>query len=337
MTNQTSFWKTLAPPILALAPMEGYTDTAFRRICKERGAEVVYTEFISSDAIAHRAPTALKKLEFDPSERPVVCQIFGNSVSSFVAAAREIQARGFSGIDVNLGCPARKVVTHGSGVALMRDPQFARTLIGSIADIVSIPISIKVRASIRSGTHDGNGGASRHTAVDLVSALRGIPIAAIMVHGRSFEGGFSGSIDADMIRAVKRSTDALVIANGGVRTPGDARAMLASTGADGVGIARGCLGMPWLFRSIRSELTGTPDVPVSRQEWLDTVTAHLRLMIERKGDHGLYEFRKHLTHYFRGFRNASQLRSQAVRANSVNDVIRIVGSADYAQEEWAPV
>lgn len=317
--------------------MEGYTDTAFRRICKKNGADVVYTEFISSDAIAHRAATALKKLEFDPSEQPVVCQIFGNDIHSFKTAAREIQARGFAGIDVNLGCPARKVVTHGSGVALMRDPMFARSLIGSIADIVSIPISIKVRSSIRSGNNTVNGSDTHHTAVNLVNALSGIPIAAIMVHGRSFEEGFTGSIDAEMIRSVKNSTNALVIANGGIRSPNDASAVIAATGADGIGIARGCLGSPWIFRSIRSTLSNGRTEQVGAHEWAATVEAHLRLMVEYKGEHGLFEFRKHLTNYLKGFRNASQKRSQAVRADSIESVIGIITGIARGQEEWAPV
>lgn len=332
-----SFWHTLRKPILALAPMEGYTDTAFRRICRAQGADVVYTEFISSDAIARRAPAALRKLSFHESEQPVVCQIFGNDVAAFVSAAREVQARGFAGIDVNLGCPARKIVAKGSGVALMRNPEFARTLVSSIIDKVTIPVSIKIRTSIRAGYKGNDGQPSRHTALDLLAALHDIPIAAIMVHGRSFEEGFSGTLDVDMVRAVKQSTDAIVLANGGIHAPEDARAACEATGADGVGIARGCIGSPWLFRMTRASFSGKTPVAPSGHERLAVIQQHLGYMIDYGGSRGMLEFRKHLVRYLRGFDGASDARARAVRAESADEVLRIIADTAAQQEEWASV
>lgn len=300
--------------------MEGYTDTVFRRLAREGGADVVYTEFVSSDAIAHAGRTALDKLRFDPAEQPVVAQIFGRDPAAFVTAAKAIERRGFAGLDLNFGCPARKVMGSGAGVALLRDPQYARQLIVSVLDVLTIPLSIKVRASIRKERPDVAPGADRATALDLVEAIRDLPITTVMIHGRSFEQGFSGGVDADMIRAVKQRFPGLVIANGGIQTPEDAQHLLAATGADGIGLARGALGRPWLFRQIRARLNGR-DVPEpSWPEIRALAERHARLALAAKGERGLIELRKHLAHYATGQPRAATLRAQLVRAATLDDV-----------------
>lgn len=321
----TNFWHSLKQPILALAPMEGVTDSAFRRICKERGADVVYTEFIAAEAIAHNAKKALEKMRFDPSEQPVVCQIFGSDVASFVSAAREIERRGFAGIDVNLGCPARKVVRKGAGVALMREPKFARTLIASITDTATIPISIKIRTSIRKErvTVDPSSD-EHHTALDLIAALKGLPVTAIMVHGRSFENGFTGAPDTDMIKHVAAHFNGIVLANGGIKNAGDAKRMLDDTGAHGVGIARGALGNPWIFNEVRSMLNGEPIVHRIPDETLSTIYRHAELLVLSKGPWGLHEFRKHLLWYVKGFEGAAQVRAKLARTSTIEELHAIL-------------
>lgn len=320
-----NFWNTLPKPILALAPMEGYTDTVFRRLAREGGADVVYTEFVSSDAIAHNAKRSLEKLDLDPREQPAVAQIFGRDVQNFIIATKEIQRRGFAGLDLNFGCPARKVMGSGAGVALLRDPKYARRLIEAVLDTLTIPLSIKVRASIRKERQAVRPDAERATALDLIETIRDLPVATVMVHGRSFEQGFSGGVDADMIRAVKQRFPGLVLANGGIQAPEDAQHLLTATGADGVGIARGALGRPWFFRDIRHYLTRGYSEPRDWNEVASAIDRHARLALETKGARGLIELRKHLAWYVRGLRGAAALRRQLVTVNNLADIRRVLG------------
>lgn len=321
----TDFWHLRHRPILALAPMEGYTDSAFRMMAHELGADVVYTEFVSSDAIAHHARTAFRKMTFNPAEQPVVCQIFGKDPEAFVVAAREIEARGFAGVDINLGCPAHKVVRSGTGVALMRSPDFVKRLVAATIEAVRIPVSLKMRASIRRERKEvAPDTPERTTALDLVEALDGMPIAAIMVHGRSYEDGFDGPVDVTMMRAVKERFHGIVLANGGITTPERAKELLDQTGADGIGIARGSLGKPWIFSQIHSFLDTNSYAPPTTDELKHIIERHAELAYAAKGDHGIIELRKHCASYIRGYPNASSLRSKLVRVTTRADITDIL-------------
>ena len=321
----TNFWLQLKKPILALAPMEGVTDVAFRTLCREQGADVVYTEFLAAEAIVHGGPTVLKKMAYREDERPVVCQIFGKTPAAFATAAQKVQAMGFDGLDLNFGCPARKVVRHGSGVALLRQPQYARRLIEAALEKITIPLSIKVRSSIRKESKDiAPGSTERSTALDLVEAIRDLPVTAIMVHGRGFEQGHSGKIDTDMIRRVKEDFPGLVLANGGITTPARVKTMLEETGADGVGIARGSWGQPWIFSQARQYLSTGSYQPVEWQVVASVIRRHAELLMEYKDAHGLLEFRKHLGRYISGFPGAAQWRAKAVRVETLADVEAVI-------------
>lgn len=307
--------------------MEGVTDTAWRTLCKEWGADVVYTEFMAAEAIVHAGPRFMKKMAYRDEERPVVCQIFGRHPDAFALAAKKVQALGFDGLDINFGCPARKVVAHGSGVALFRDPKFARELIERALDSVSIPVSIKIRSSIRKERREIDPTCQDSvTALDFLDAVGDLPISAIMVHGRSYEQGHSGQVDAAMIRAVKRRFSGIVLANGGIFDPQRVVSMLEETGADGVGIARGAWGQPWIFRHSRRLLSGQPAAPISRDERLNTALRHAQLLFEDKGPHGLLEFRKHFARYIAGFPGAATWRRQTVTVTTLVDVRTLVDS-----------
>lgn len=307
--------------------MEGITDSAFRLMARGFGAQVVYTEFISADAIERRSSSALAKLDFSPAEAPVVCQIFGRDPSAMARAATEIEGRGFSGIDINFGCPARKVVGHGAGVALMRRPAYARRLIESVLGAVSIPVSIKVRASIRRERREAAPDCpDRYTALDLIGAINDLPVAAIMVHGRSFEQPLSANIEFDMIRMVKERFNGVVLANGGIKTPEDVRAMLEKTGADGVGIARGALGRPWIFRDIQSWLKHQPVKDPQPAERQALIMEHAE-RAANKGRPAVVEFRKHLSWYIRGVRDAARFRSRLSSVNTLDDIRQVVSQA----------
>lgn len=316
-----NFWHNVAKPIIALAPMEGYTDSAFRQLAKRGGAAVVYTEFVSADAIGHGAKQVLDNLAFDPNEQPVVCQIFGRDLDMFKLAAREIERRGFSGIDLNCGCPARSVVGHGAGVALLRDPEYIRRLVVTLLENTTLPVSIKVRTSIRKERKEvAPGIAERYTALDMIEAIHDLPVAAIMVHGRSFEAGHAGAVDTGMIKAVKERFSGLVIANGGVRTPEDAARLLEQTGADGVAIARGAVGQPWIFKQVKDYLTNGGFEPETFEQIKMTIIEHATVALKTKGPRGLIELRKHLVGYIKGFAGASALRQQLVQVTTLDDI-----------------
>ncbi len=316
-----NFWGTLSKPILALAPMEGVTDEAFRVVCKRGGADVVYTEFVSSDALAYGAPSVIAKLNHRDEERPTVAQIFGKHPEAFAAAAKRVEQLGFDGLDINFGCPARKVVGSGSGVSLLRDPAYARTLVESALAATSLPVSIKIRASIRKerpsvAPHDE----TRVTAIDFLQALRGLPIAAVMVHGRTAEAGHDGEVDHALIKQVKEIFPGVVLANGGILAPQDAVTMLERTGADGVGIARGAWGYPTIFSDIRGALGGQR-VALTADE---AMVLHAELAVTTKGRRGILEFRKHLAKYISGFPGAALLRRRAVSIESIDDVRAVI-------------
>lgn len=299
---------------------------AFRTLCREQGADVVYTEFMAAEAIIHGGESVLKKLRYDETERPVICQIFGTSPEAFAAAAKKVQALGYDGLDLNFGCPARKVVRRGAGVALLREPAYARQLIEATLDSITIPLSIKVRSSIRKEAKDVAHTEERSTALDLVRAIKDLPVTAIMIHGRNFEQGHAGAIDTAMIRSVKQEFPGLVLANGGITDPQSAVTMLQQTGADGVGIARGSWGQPWIFRQTREVLTTGTYRALSDEDMKQAITRHAELLFAAKEQHGLLEFRKHFGRYITGFRGAAELRSRAVRVNTIADVREIVAA-----------
>lgn len=333
-----TFWHSLPRPILALAPMEGVNDTAFRQICKLGGADLVYTEFTSADAIAHNARKSLERLQFDPKEQPVIAQIFGRHPENFAIAAKTIEKLGFAGLDINFGCPARKVVAHGAGVALFRDPKFARQLIQQALDSVSIPVSIKIRTGIRKERQEVDPDCmERITALDFLEAIHDLPIAAIMVHGRSYEQGHQGDVDAAMIRRVKQRFKGIVLANGGITTPERGVSLLAETGADGVGIARGAWGQPWIFHQARQLIQAGRYAAMTDRQRIDFIRVHAKLLFDRKGAHGLLEFRKHFANYIRGRAGARGLRAQAVRIETLGQVEEILSALAAPQLTGQPV
>lgn len=313
------FWQQLPQPILALAPMAGVTDAAFRQMCKQFGADVIYTEFASCHALIHENEATKRMLAFTDAERPVVCQIFGSEPAMMAEAAKIVEGMGFDGIDINFGCPAYKVTKNGGGVCLMRNPENIRRIAEAVSGAVSIPVSIKLRASIRSEDNQ-----KTFTALDVVKAIAGIPIAAIMVHGRSYEKPFDGNADPNAIRAVVSAFPGIVLANGGIYTPEDATAMLKETKAAGLGIGRGSHGKPWIFKQIKDFMkTGT----FTELPWGDIrniITAHAEKALHTKNEWGIIEMRKHLAWYVKGLPHATAVRSQLVRVKALKDIYDIL-------------
>jgi len=293
-----------------MAPLSGITDSAFRRICKGFGADVVYSELTSSTAFSYNPEVSFRILRFHESERPYVVQLFGNNPKYFAAAAglvtREIRP---DGIDINFGCPIPKVFNSGAGAALMTNLPLAREVIRSVIDNTDLPVSIKTRTSVK--------GVDLLRFLDYVSDLN---IRAVMVHGRSYAQRFSGPNDIETTRAVHSSFGGVVLANGGVNTPAQGLELLKETGACGLGVARGALGNPWIFQQLKAAYI---DKPISRPPGDDvfrTALEHAKLLSDLKGDRGIIQMRKHLCWYLQQVPGTKKLRQMAVKVTSVQDV-----------------
>lgn len=319
---QQNFWQKLNKPILALAPMAGITDSAFREICVRNGCDVAYSEMASVSALFFKPARTMELLKFGPSERPYVVQLFGKDPTHFARAAQIVTAElKPDGIDINFGCPAKKVFGHGSGCALMPQPALAREIISAVCNNTTLPVSIKIRAGIKDTT-----------AIHFIDQIKDLPFTTVMVHGRTYEGGFHGEVNFDIVEKIKKIIpDKIVLANGGIHTPEDAKDILEKyPSIDGLGIARGAWGRPYIFDEIKTLLH------INRRDAINRVStagkeydfakikkiaiAHAQLLWKSKGVPGMFEIRKHLAWYFKGFLHASELRQKLVQAQSVKEI-----------------
>ncbi|MDP3056970.1 MAG: tRNA dihydrouridine synthase DusB [bacterium] len=314
-----NFWKKLKHPIIALAPMAGITDQPFRQICRGYGADVVYSEMASTSAIFYNKKKTIGITRFNSKkESPYVVQLFGDKPEHFLFAAKIIakQIRP-DGIDINFGCPARKIIACGSGAVLMDNIKLAREIIEATLEGVAgkIPVSIKIRAGVK-----------KTTALDFIKKIKDLPISAIMIHGRTLEQGFTGTPDYEMIRKIKEAVDIPVLANGGILKPEDAKNMLEKTGADGIGLAQGVLGKPWLFKQVKDYLTKGSYAEFELSEIKKVAIKHAEMMYKKRGKQGVIEMRKHLAWYFKGFSGASELRQKLVHVKTISEIKKILNT-----------
>lgn len=339
-------------PILALAPMAGITDSAFRQMCRKYGADVVYTEMISADGLYHDSKKTLAMLKFAKSEQPAVIQLFGKDPSKFTKAAQIAEQAGFSGIDINFGCPAKKVAGHGGGVTLMRDLPKCRQIIEAVLSGTKLPVSVKLRSSILELpllSKEGRGVVMKDskniepsktssnsplergrkiTALDFLQAMHDLPLSAVMIHGRPYEKPFDGEIDYKMIKNCvqylkKNSPQTIVLGNGGIKKPEDAKRMIDETGCDGVGLARGLYGKPWLFKQTRDYLAKNKYRELTQNQIKKVIIQHAKRAFKDKKQYGLIELRKHLLWYVSGWGNAKELRSKLVQVEKLSDLSKI--------------
>ena len=229
-------------PII-LAPMEDVTDRAFRQLCKRHGADIVYTEFVSAEAIRRGAEKSIRKLRMDAHERPVAVQIFGNTVESMVEAAAIAESFEPDYLDINFGCPVKKVAGRGAGAALLKEPEKLSAIAAAVVGAVSLPVTAKTRIG---WDHDSI------NITDTVRRLEDAGIQAVAVHGRTRSDMYKGRADWGRIAEAKRACSIPVIANGDVWSADDAVAMFAETGADGIMIGRGSIGNPFIFAQARA-------------------------------------------------------------------------------------
>lgn len=311
---KNNFWQKLNRPVLALAPMAGITDSAFRLMCKKFGADVVYSEMASASALYFNPEKTLELVKFRKIERPYVVQLFGNNIEHFGVAARIITEKiRPDGIDINFGCPAKKVYSIGSGAALMSDFKKSRKVIEAVLANTDLPVSIKIRSKV-----------GQKTGVNFVKTILDLPIAAIMVHGRTYKQGFVGKVDLKTIKKIKEIFPGLVLGNGGINTPEEAKEMMDKTGVDGVGLARGINGRPWLFQQIKDYLKSGKYKQENKKKIFKIALEHSRIVKKEKGEFGIIEMRKHLCWYVKNMPEASKLRQELIQIKNYKDIEKIL-------------
>ena len=302
---------------LALAPMAGVTDAAFRQICAEQGAGYTVTELISSKALCRRDRKTLTLLRQFPGEHPAAVQIFGSDpVCMAEAAAIALEASGADIIDLNMGCPMGKIVNNGDGAALMRDPERAARIVEAVRRAVPVPVTAKFRRGWDMGSCN---------CVEFARTLEQAGVSAVAVHGRTRAQMYGGAADWTCIRQVKEAVSVPVLANGDVWYPQDAARILLHTKADAAMIGRAALGNPWIFRQAAAALDGmsVPDLP-PLAERCDTAVRQIELSAAVKGERiAVLEARRHYCWYLKGVPRSAYYKEQIVRMNTLEDVYRI--------------
>ncbi|MBI5154117.1 tRNA dihydrouridine synthase DusB, partial [Candidatus Poribacteria bacterium] len=307
--RELEFW----PPVLP-APMCGISDRAWRVLSREQGCPLVYTQMVSSEAMIRGAVKCWRLLDLDPSEAPVCVQLFGADPRTLAATAHMVEERGATIVDLNMGCPADKIVASKGGSALMREPDLVRRIFAAMRAALTVPFTVKFRAGW---------GKYGEEAFTIAKVAEDEGLDAICIHARTREQKFSGHADWSILRDVKQQVRIPLIGNGDIRSADDAERMIRQTGVDGIMIGRGGMGNPWLFGQVCARLRGLPEPPEPTvEERLATVARHARIMVERKGEHGLVEFRKHAVQYLRGFHEARALKTRLLNITNLDEYLR---------------
>lgn len=310
-----NFWEKIqkkkrGKPILALAPLAGFTDSAFRSVCRDFGADIVYSEMASVSAIHYKSEKTLELLKFSQKERPYIVQLFGSDKNHFAEAVKVIEKKiKPDGFDINFGCPVKKVLKQGAGAKLMSNLKLSREIIEAVLSATNKPLSIKVRTqSFSVGL------------IDFLKNIEDLPISALMIHGRTLKQLFSGPIDLKIIKESKKYFNGVVLANGGINNYLDIEKIIQKTGVDGVGIGRGALGSPWIFSDKFKNLSKNDKRRLAQK----TALEHLSLHFKNKGELGLGEFKGHLAWYFKDFAGASKLRTEMMKAKNFSEIKKIL-------------
>ncbi|MFQ6094405.1 MAG: tRNA dihydrouridine synthase DusB [bacterium] len=296
-----------------LAPLAGITDTAFRLLCRQFGAALVFTEMISADGLVRGNTNTLRYLFFNQSERPIAIQIFGSDPETMAEGSKSAARQQPDLIDLNLACPVRKVVKRMAGAALLRDLRLIEKVCRAVVQAVDLPVTVKIRSGWSSDSI---------VAVDVARIAQECGISAVTVHPRTQKMQFSGKADWQLIARVKEAVSIPVVGSGDVTSPLDAEEMLAQTRCDAVMIGRASLGQPWIFQQITHYLEKAELLPQpTLRERLDIVFRHTRSAVKEKGEFiGVKTMRKHLVWYTRGLPGGAQLRARILRVETVQEI-----------------
>ena len=304
---------------LLLAPMEDVSDPPFRALCKEQGADVVYTEFISSEGLIRDAAKSVMKLDIYEKERPVGIQIFGANLESMLRSIEIVEASNPDIIDINFGCPVKKVVSKGAGAGILKDIDLMVSLTKAMVEHTSLPITVKTRLGWDEETIK---------IVEVAERLQDVGCKAIAIHGRTRKQMYKGAADWAPIAAVKNNPrmHIPVFGNGDVNTPERAKEMRDSFGLDGAMIGRASIGNPWFFREVQHYLkTGKKLLNPTMSERIEAAKRHLQMAIDWKGEKlGVFETRRHYTNYFRGIPHFKEYRMKMVTSDDSIDVFNVI-------------
>jgi nifR3 family TIM-barrel protein len=306
-------WDALEKPIVALSPMADMTDSPFCLVAKRFGAKVVFREMVSSEAVVRGNEKTLGMTAFEEAERPIVQQLFGSDPDVMAEAARRVEADFRpDAFDVNMGCPVYKITSNFNGAALMREPARAAEIVRRMTAAVTAPVSVKIRL----------GWSDPRECLEFAPVLEAAGAALLTVHGRTKVQGYAGAADWKTVGEVKKRVKIPVLVNGDVHAPETALPALRESGADGVLVARGALGNPWILKQIEEFLReGKVSTVIDEETRLRTVLDHTRLMIARHGEErGVVLMRKHCAWYFKGARDGKEIRQRLNQARSLADV-----------------
>ncbi|MBI9072734.1 MAG: tRNA dihydrouridine synthase DusB [Melioribacteraceae bacterium] len=298
---------------LLLAPMEDITDIPFRLICKELGADIVYTEFVNSEGLVRQNEKTHNKLRLREEERPVGIQIYGDNIKSMVGAAVIAESENPDIIDINAGCWVKKVAGRGAGAGLLKDLPYLTSMVKEIVNTVKTPVTVKTRIGWDEKSIQ---------IVELAQMLEDVGIKALTVHCRTRSQAHDGIPEWSWINRIKEKVSIPIILNGGIFTPEDVKKAFDETDADGIMLARGAIQNPWLFEQSKSYLnTGEYDNNISNEKRIKTALKHLGLSVKYKGEKkALIEFRKFYSGYLKGMYNASKTRQELMKYHEYNEV-----------------
>jgi len=309
-------WSTLVRPIIALSPMADMTDSAFCRTVRGLShLPIVFREMVSAEAVVRGNDKTLQMTDIHEDERPLVQQLFGSDPATMAEAARIIEEQHRpEGFDVNMGCPVYKIVHNFNGAALMREPELATKIIKAMKAVITVPLSIKIRA----------GWDDPRECLEFSKVVEAAGADLITIHGRTKVQGYSGQSDWNLIGEVKKGLSIPLLANGDIHTPPLTLKALETTGADGVLIARGALGNPWIFSQIEELLAGREPKAITLAQRICVVKQHLGFHIEQYGERGIVTFRKHLSWYFRGLSGAKPFKERLHTSTTRREVDSIL-------------
>lgn len=312
---------------LFLAPMEDVTDPSFRFMCKKFGADMVYTEFISSDGLIRDAAKSLAKLNISEQERPVGIQIYGHLIEPMVEAAIMAEGANPDLVDINFGCPMRKIASRGAGSGMMRDVPLMVEMTRRIVEAVKLPVTVKTRLGWDEDSKN---------IEDIALRLQDVGIAALTIHGRTRSQMYKGEADWTLIGKVKNNPliNIPIIGNGDISSPEQAKVAFDDYGVDGIMIGRATYGRPWIFQEIRHYLSTGEILPQpSVAERVAIAREHLLKSVEVKGEKvGILEMRRHLSSYFKGLPDFKPTRLKLVTLFDVNELLSTI---DYVGEQWS--